>query len=99
MHHWRHNKGVWFRCIIQDTTIFSDPSQLERILRNLLDNALKYTRWGGILLACRRRSDHVLIQLYNTGWGIPQQHLKDIFLEFTQIDNSERNASQELWAS
>jgi len=89
-------KGLRFRCVIQDAIVFSDPSQLERILRNLLGNALKYTRRGGILLACRRRCDHVLIQIYDTGQGIPSQRLKEVFLEFTQIDNSERNTNQGL---
>jgi len=89
-------KGLRFRCVIRDTLVFSDPSQLERILRNLLDNALKYTRRGGILLTCRQRGEHVLLQVYDTGRGIPQQRLDEVFLEFTQIGNPERDASQGL---
>ena len=89
-------KGLRFRCVIRDTLVFSDPSQLERILRNLLDNALKYTRQGGILLACRQRGEHALLQVYDTGRGIPQQRLDEVFLEFTQIGNPERDASQGL---
>ena len=89
-------KGLDFHCVIRDAVVFSDPAQLERILRNLLDNALKYTERGGILLACRRRGERVLLQVYDTGRGIPPECLDEIFLEFTQIDNPERDASQGL---
>ncbi len=89
-------KGLRFRCVIRDIQVFSDPSQLERILRNLLDNALKYTSQGGILLACRQRGEHALLQVYDTGRGIPQRRLNEVFLEFTQIDNPARDASQGL---
>ncbi|HEB57938.1 MAG TPA: hybrid sensor histidine kinase/response regulator [Gammaproteobacteria bacterium] len=89
-------RGLRFRWVLKDAVVHSDPVQLERILRNLLDNALKYTRRGGILLACRRRNDQFLIQVFDTGAGIPARRQKEIFLEFTQIGNPERDAGQGL---
>lgn len=89
-------KGLRFRRVICNAVVVSDPSKLEHILRNLLDNALKYTHRGGILLACRQRGEHVLIQIYDTGQGIPQSRLKEVFLEFTQIGNPEQNTDQGL---
>ncbi|HEB97878.1 MAG TPA: hybrid sensor histidine kinase/response regulator [Thiotrichales bacterium] len=89
-------KGLRFCRVIREAVVFSDPAQLERILRNLLDNALKYTERGGILLACRRRGERVLLQVYDTGRGIPPQCLDEIFQEFTQIDNPARDASRGL---
>jgi signal transduction histidine kinase len=89
-------KGLRLRCVIHEAVVFSDASQLEHIIRNLLDNALKYTIQGGFLLACRQRGKHVLIQVYDTGPGIPEQKMREIFLEFTQIDNPERNPGQGL---
>ncbi len=74
----------------------TDPVLLERILRNLLKNALRYTREGGIILACRRRRDHVRVEVRDTGIGIPSGHLKLIFQEFHQIGNDERDRRQGL---
>ena len=85
-----------FRCPDQGITVISDSSMLERILRNLLENALKYTQRGGILLACRQRGDHVLVQVIDTGRGIAAEKLDEIFLEFTQIDNPARDATRGL---
>ena len=85
-----------FRCPDHGITVISDGSMLERILRNLLENALKYTQRGGILLACRQRGDHVLVQVIDTGRGIAAENLDEIFLEFTQIDNPARDATRGL---
>ncbi len=65
--------------------VVGDPALLERILRNLLDNALKYTPRGGILLGCRRRGRMVSIQVWDTGLGIPADRLHEVFEEFQQL--------------
>jgi signal transduction histidine kinase/CheY-like chemotaxis protein len=64
----------------------SDPVLLERIVGNLVSNAIKYTRQGGVLVACRRRQERCLVQVWDTGMGIDLEHLEAIFEEFYRID-------------
>lgn len=71
----------------------SDPALLEQILRNLLGNAVKYTRNGKILLGCRRRGDQLRIEIWDTGIGIAEDQLQAIFDEFHQVDNAARERS------
>ena len=76
----------------------SDPLLVERIVRNLLGNAVKYTRRGGVLLSCRwRRGDassapgHWLIEVWDTGVGIAPAEQERVFEEFYQIGNPHRD--------
>lgn len=79
-----------------DCTLHSDPILLERILLNLVSNALRYTDHGGVLLACRKRGNHMLIQVWDTGIGIPDDMHDSIFQEFVQLDNPERDRNKGL---
>jgi PAS domain S-box-containing protein len=74
----------------------SDPSMLERILRNLLSNALRYSINGRVLVAARRRGTRLRFEVYDTGPGIPADRLDDIFLEFYQLGNPGRDRRQGL---
>ncbi len=76
----------------------SDPGLLHRILLNLVSNAVRYTQQGSILVACRPTHDgtRVRIEVRDSGVGIAAQHHEDIFQEFFQIDNSQRNRAQGL---
>jgi two-component system CheB/CheR fusion protein len=74
----------------------TDPALLEQMIRNLLGNALKYTRTGRVLLGCRRRGDRLLLQVADTGLGIPEAELANIFEEFHQLNNPARERSQGL---
>jgi two-component system CheB/CheR fusion protein len=74
----------------------SDPRLLEQMIRNLLSNAIKYTKRGRVLLGCRRRHGIVSIQIWDTGVGIPEDQLQNIFEEYHQLDNSARNRSRGL---
>lgn len=76
--------------------LHTDPRLLERILMNFLGNAMRYTSRGGILLGCRRRGDRLLIQVWDTGVGIPAEHLQHVFSEYVQLDNPERNRAKGL---
>jgi signal transduction histidine kinase/CheY-like chemotaxis protein len=71
----------------------ADPALLERAIRNLIDNAIRYTRTGGVLLGLRRRNGHgrVRIDVVDTGIGIPRERQADIFEEFVQISNPGRH--------
>ncbi|MFN8896814.1 MAG: ATP-binding protein, partial [Pseudomonadota bacterium] len=66
----------------------ADPMVLERVLRNLLSNAIRYCDDGGVLLSCRLRSQggraQLLLQVWDTGIGIPEPSLPRIFDEFYQ---------------
>ena len=74
-------------------SVSSDPRLLEQMVRNLLSNALKYTKHGGVLLGCRRRNGKLSIQIWDTGAGIPAGQLQDIFEEYHQLDNAARDRS------
>jgi two-component system, sensor histidine kinase len=68
----------------------SDPVLIERILGNLLSNAIRYTPAGRIMLACRKRGERLRIEVRDSGIGIPADARTIIFQEFVQLDNPER---------
>ncbi len=74
----------------------SDPAMLERMLRNLISNALRYTEKGRILVAVRRRGQQIQIQVRDSGSGIPEDQLEEIFVEFHQLQNPARDRRQGL---
>ena len=74
----------------------SDPVLLKRVLDNLLANAFRYTERGGVLLGARRRGRYLEIQVFDSGCGIAETDRQQIFDEFVQLHNPERNRSQGL---
>lgn len=64
----------------------SDRRMLRRTLQNFLSNALRYTRSGGVLLAARVRAGAVVLQVWDSGPGIPAHHLEQIFEEFRRFE-------------
>lgn len=74
-----------------NVVVRSDNVLLKRIVRNLTINAIRYTERGGVLIGCRERADHVLVQVWDTGIGIPGDKLKYIFEDFYQVNNPERS--------
>jgi two-component system CheB/CheR fusion protein len=89
-------KGLAFHVVPCGLYIASDPRLLDQMIRNLLSNALKYTRQGEVLLGCRRRGDFLSIEVLDTGIGMPSTELKAIFEEYHQIDNAARERSRGL---
>jgi PAS domain S-box-containing protein len=87
-------KHLTLRTVPVSATVATDPELLERILRNLLANAVSYTASGGILLGCRRCGDAVRIIVADTGPGIPESQQHQIFEEFYQVGNAERDRSR-----
>nr|WP_082359057.1 chemotaxis protein CheB [Bosea sp. AAP35] len=71
----------------------SDPQLLQQMLRNLIANALKYTKTGRVLIGCRRRAGKLTVEVWDTGVGIPGHELQAIFDEYHQIDNAARQRS------
>jgi diguanylate cyclase (GGDEF)-like protein len=75
----------------------SDPVLLEEIVGNLLSNAIRYTAAGRVVLGCRRESGGTLrIEVWDTGRGIPPDKLREVFREFIQLDNPERDREKGL---
>ncbi len=74
-------------------TIHSDPMMIEQMLRNLISNALKYTKKGKILIGCRQHGEILKIEVWDTGVGIAASELDAIFDEYHQIDNTARERS------
>jgi two-component system phosphate regulon sensor histidine kinase PhoR len=82
-------KGIELRSCRTCLRVKSDATLLAAVLRNLIHNALKYTRPGGrILLGCRRRGAEVSIEVHDTGVGIPADQLSKIFGAFHRLDST-----------
>jgi signal transduction histidine kinase len=75
-------QGLSLRICPSSLAVASDAMMLRRMLQNLLANALRYTRAGGVVMGCRRRGGHVCILVSDTGPGIPKAQQEAIFREF-----------------
>lgn len=84
----------WFPA--HELVVSTDPRLLRQMLRNLVGNAIRYTRGGGVLVGARRRRDKLLIQVFDTGIGIAPEHLSRIWDEYYQINNPQRDRNQGL---
>ncbi len=82
--------GLVLRHVPSRHVVYTDRLLLKRILRNLVVNALRYTSEGAVLIGCRRRGDSVVIQVVDTGQGIPKDQLDLIFEDFYQVGNLAR---------
>ncbi len=89
-------KGLSLRLRCAPVFVRTDPILLERILRNLVSNAVRYTLRGGVLVASRRRGGSICLEVWDTGPGIPADQHQAIFREFTQLDNPERDRHKGL---
>jgi signal transduction histidine kinase len=89
-------RGLRFSVVASGVSVRTDPALLDRILQNLVSNALKYTRAGGVVVGCRRRANGLSIEVWDSGAGIPPQYRRDIFQEFFQLENPERDRSKGL---
>lgn len=78
-------EGLRLDFVPSSAIVHSDSQLLARILRNFLTNAIRYTEQGRIVLGCRRQANHVLLQVWDTGAGIPGDKLTEIFQEFKRI--------------
>ncbi len=81
-------KGLSLRLRGGGRAVFADPLLVERVLRNLVSNAIRYTNDGTVLVGCRQRGDRVLLQVWDTGLGIRLDEQARIFDEFYQVPNT-----------
>ncbi|WP_339864438.1 ATP-binding response regulator [Paremcibacter congregatus] len=90
-------KNIDLHIVARDLIINSDAHMIERILNNLVSNALRYTKPGGrILVGCRRRGKNIRFEVHDTGIGIPGHLIGHIFAEYYQIANPERDRNKGL---
>jgi len=87
-------KGIHLRVHAQPAWGASDAALLERVLANLLSNALRYTYSGTVLLTARPLGGQLRVQVIDTGVGIPAEAQDRIFEEFVQLNNPQRDPSQ-----
>lgn len=89
-------KGLSLRVMKTSLCVRSDPTLLARIVRNLVANAVRYTERGRVTIGCRRRGDRVSIEVWDTGPGIPPEKFAEVFREFAQLGNPERDRRKGL---
>ena len=83
-------KGVALRMTPCSLHVHTDPVLFERVLRNLVSNAVRYTDRGRVLVGCRR-GNPVRVEVWDTGRGIPAALQEAVFQEFFQVDNQQRD--------
>ena len=79
-------KGLELRFVATSTWVRSDRRLLRRVLQNLLANAVKYTRTGSVLVGVRRQGEQIMLQVTDTGPGIPLDKQQVIFKEFERLE-------------
>ena len=84
-------KSLRLRAVRTSLWALIAPDLLERVLSNLVSNAIKYTSSGGVLIGARYRDGQVDLIIADTGMGIAPENLGLIFRDFFQISNRERN--------
>ena len=91
---WKHNLEI--KSISSSANVHSDPLLIEAILRNLVDNAIKYAGGGRVIIGCRHSGDKIKVEVWDSGTGIADDQKDLIFNDFYQIDNEARQRSQGL---
>lgn len=80
------NKGVRLRTVSSSVWVNSDTILLERIMLNLVSNAVRNTTHGGVVIGCRRRGEKLRVDVCDSGPGIAPEHLQSIFQEHVQLE-------------
>ncbi|MEE9303021.1 MAG: HAMP domain-containing sensor histidine kinase, partial [Thiotrichaceae bacterium] len=88
--------GLVLRTVLPHCVISTDKILLSRILRNLLENAVRNTPQGKILVGCRRRYNSLLIQVWDTGCGIKEDELDNIFKDYYQVKRQNNQQTRGL---
>jgi two-component system, sensor histidine kinase len=89
-------KGLSLRLAATSAWVRSDPVLLERIVLNLVSNAVRYTTSGGIVVGCRRRGVLLRIDVADSGPGIPEDQRRKIFSEFYRIADAAKTSQNGL---
>lgn len=90
------SKGLSFVMQDDNTWVNTDEVLLERILRNIVINAIRYTSGGEVHVQCCLESDKLVVRVADTGIGIKEENLERIFEEFFQVENDARDRRKGL---
>ena len=88
--------GLVYRTRETSAAAFADRSLVGLVMHNFISNALRYTARGGVLIACRTRGKRLALEVWDTGAGIPPSQWDNIFKEFHQLGNPERDRRKGL---
>lgn len=86
-------KNLKFKVMPTSLSVKTDPNLLRRLVQNLVSNAIKYTISGKVIVGARRRGGEVVIDVMDSGIGIPSSKFKTVFKEFARLDEGARTAS------
>lgn len=89
-------KDIELRTVATSAVVRTDPNLLEQMVTKLLDNAIRFTRRGAIVLGCRRRGTRIRLLVVDTGSGISAEERDAIFDDFHQLENPERDRTKGL---
>ncbi|WP_454669705.1 ATP-binding response regulator [Achromobacter kerstersii] len=89
-------KGMSLRVRGSAAYVWSDPVLLERVLRNLISNAITHASGSRVLVGCRRVAGQLRLEVWDNGKGIPNAERERVFWEFHQLGNPERDRSKGL---
>jgi len=89
-------KGLRLTVVPTNCVIENDAVLATRLIRNLVANAIRYTDGGRVLVGCRNEGGGVRVEVWDTGIGVPEHARAEIFEEFTQLGNPERDRSKGL---
>lgn len=90
------SRGLRLRCVPAKIAVRTDPVLLQRIIGNFIDNALRYSKRGGVVVGCRRRHGQAVVEVWDSGIGIPPDKISAIFEEFRQLGDGARNSGSGL---
>ncbi|WP_114418691.1 hybrid sensor histidine kinase/response regulator [Marinospirillum perlucidum] len=91
-----NDRGLQLEQVKTRAWVRSDPQMLRRILQNFLSNALRYTGEGRVLLGCRRSGQEIRLEVWDTGPGIPDSRIGEIFQEFRRLDTPDKRNEKGL---
>ena len=89
-------RSLKFNISCEDVVVNTDPVLLERILRNLISNAIDYTEKGQVSVLCEQQEELINVRIIDTGIGIPDSESEAIFSEYYQLNNPERSRKKGL---
>ena len=89
-------RGLSLRFVPTRHTVRTDPVLLERIVANLVSNALRYTQQGAVLVGARRRGSDIVVEVRDSGIGIAPEQQNKVFDDFYQVNNPARDRRRGL---
>jgi len=90
------SKDLHLKVLYCESGVSTDFVLLRRLLGNLVSNAIRHTETGGVVVSFRKRGENILVQVWDTGIGIPESERAEIFREFYQIANPQRDSENGL---